>query len=145
MRPDATLRKELLVPKEGVAHYWQSDQKLPTMGSKTVDRGGKKTAETGTKTAETGTKNCETETKNWRQMRGGGRPKSASTEEVRSAGMGLLIETPLCVAPMCVPFLHPFVICLKSYRERTDNKFQIKVFAQSVLIEAPLWVAPVPL
>ena len=72
------------------------------MGSKTVDRGGKKTAETGTKTAETGTKNCETETKNWRQMRGGRRPKSASTEEVRSAGMGLLIETPLCVAPMCV-------------------------------------------
>ena len=101
MRPDATLR--LLVPKEGVAHYWQSDQKLPTMGSKTVDRGGKKTAETGTKTAETGTKNCETETKNWRQMRGGCRPKSASTEEVRSGWMGLLIETPFGVAlvPMC--------------------------------------------
>ena len=102
MRPDTRLRSELLVPKEGVVHYWQRDQNFRQWDQKLLTEEAKKLQKPGRKTAETGTKNWRNWGKKLAADERGCRPKSTSTEEVRSAGMGLLIETPLCVAPMCV-------------------------------------------
>ena len=52
---------KLLLTKKGVGHYWRRNQKLPTMGSKTVDREEEKSPDGSKKTGETGPKN-------WRQM-----------------------------------------------------------------------------
>ena len=80
---------KLLLTKKGVGHYWRRNQKLPTMGSKTVDReeeevqmGAKKLAKLVQKTGD-----------RW----AGRDQKSASREEVNSAWMGLLIEATICV------------------------------------------------
>ena len=82
---------KLLLTKKGIGHYWRRNQKLPTMGSKTVDRECKK--------VQMGGKTCETGPRNWRQMSRAGRDqKSASREEVNSAWMGLLIEATICVS-----------------------------------------------
>ena len=88
-------KKVLPIIDRATKNFRQWDQKLLTEEAKKLQKPGRKTAETGTK--------------NWRNWgkklaadERGCRPKSTSTEEVRSAGMGLLIETPLCVAPMCV-------------------------------------------
>ena len=81
---------KLLLTKKGVGHYWRRNQKLPTMGSKTVDReeeevqmGAKKLAKLVQKTGD-----------RW----AGRDQKSASREEVNSAWMGLLIEATICVS-----------------------------------------------